>query len=42
MSRADDAPTIQKAMDMMLTLYEIDPAMQLSEILVFLHPEQYP
>lgn len=36
MTRAD--PThLQKAMELMLLLYEIDPDMQLTEILVFLH-----
>jgi hypothetical protein len=27
MSRADDAPTIHKAMELMLTLYEADPSL---------------
>ncbi len=38
MTRAETSgDPLRKAMDLMLSLYEIDPGMQLSEILVFLH-----
>jgi hypothetical protein len=33
----DEQPHLRRTMELMLSLYEIDPAMQLSEILVFLH-----